>query len=498
MKSSVIAQPLAKVETPLLAVAVPQGTPPSLPASLAELDRAAAGGGLARAIGAGDHTGKRDETLLVYSSGKTQRVLLVGVGKPGEITRSALRRAAAVAAKRARTLGAKTFAFAVAAEARGGVGTAELAQVAVEGAAQGGWQFTEFKKPPEDPKPELEAVELVVDAADKTEAEAGRRVGEAVAAGYRLTRNLQMQPGNVCTPSYLAEQARALAKEHGISVTVLDRAQIKKEGMGALLAVAQGSAEEPRFIVLEYQGGTGAPVVLVGKGVTFDTGGISIKPAQNMDDMKYDMSGAAAVLGTFDVLGRLQPKINVVGRIPATENMPSGTAVKPGDVVKSHFGKTIEIINTDAEGRLILCDALSYARRFKPAAVLDAATLTGAVVIALGHHAIGILGNDEALLAEVRDAGERAGERCWPLPLWDEYRDLVKSEIADVKNSGGRSAGTIAGAWFLREFVEGFPWVHLDIAGTAYTEGEGANQSKGPTAIGVRLFTEFLLKRAGA
>jgi leucyl aminopeptidase len=378
------------------------------------------------------------------------------------------------------------------------VGIAELAQVAVEGAAQGGWQFTELKKPPEEPQPELEAVQLVVDAADKAEAEAGRRIGDAVAAGYRLTRNLQMLPGNICTPSYLGEQARALAKTHGFAVTVLDRAQIKKEGMAALLAVAQGSAEEPRFIVLEYQGGTGAPIVLVGKGVTFDSGGISIKPAQNMEDMKYDMSGAAAVLGTFEVLGRLKPKLNVVGLIPSTENLPSGTAIKPGDVVKSHLGKTIEIINTDAEGRLILCDALSYARRFKPAAALDAATLTGAVVVALGHHAIGILGNDDALVSEVRDAGERAGERCWPLPLWDEYRDLVKSDIADVKNSGGRSAGTIAGAWFLKEFVEGFPWVHLDIAGTAYIEGDGTGHSKGPTAVGVRLFTEFLLKRAGA
>jgi leucyl aminopeptidase len=496
MKSTVAAKPLAQVGAPLLAVAVPQGV--SLPPSLGELD-GASGGVLARAIGAGDYKGKRDEMLLVYGGGKAQRILLVGVGKPGEVTRNTLRRAAAVAARRARGLGTKTFAFAVAAEARGGVGAEELGQVAAEGAAQGGWQFTELKQPGEDQKPELEAVELVVDAADRSDAEAGRRVGEAIAAGHRFTRTLQMQPGNVCTPSYLAEQAGTLAKAHGFALTVLDRAQLKKEGMGGLLAVAQGSAEEPRFIVLEHRGaGDQAPVALVGKGVTFDAGGISIKPAQNMEDMKFDMSGAAAVLGTFEAMGRLKLKLNVVGLIPATENLPSGSAVKPGDVVKSHFGKTIEIINTDAEGRLILCDALSFARRFKPTAVLDAATLTGAVVVALGHHAIGMMGNDEALLAEVRDAGERAGERCWPLPLWDEYRDLLKSDIADLKNSGGRSAGTIAGGWFLREFVEGFPWVHLDIAGTAYTEGEGSTQSKGPTAVGVRLFTEFLLKRAGA
>ena len=500
MKSTVAAKPLAQVETPLLAVAVPQGT--GLPVSLAELDRAS-GGVLARALGAGDYKGKRDDTLLVYGTGKAQRILLVGVGKATEVTRSALRRAAAVAAKRARGVGTTAFAFAVAPEARGGVSAGELGQVAVEGAAQGAWQFTELKKTAaaDDPKPDLEAVSVVVDAAEASDAEAGRSVGDAIAAGHRLTRGLQMQPGNVCTPSYLADQAGKLAKTYGFALTVLDRAQLKKEGMGALLAVAQGSAEEPRFIVLEYKGGPQsgqAPVVIVGKGVTFDSGGISIKPAQNMEDMKFDMSGAAAVLGTFEALGRLKPKLNVVGLIPATENLPSGTAVKPGDVVKSHLGKTIEIINTDAEGRLILCDALSYARRFKPAAVLDAATLSGAVVVALGHHAIGIMGNDEALLAEVRDAGERAGERCWPLPLWEEYRDLVKSEIADVKNSGGRSAGTIGGAWFLREFVDGFPWVHLDIAGTAYAEGEGATQGKGPTAVGVRLFTEFLLKRAGA
>jgi leucyl aminopeptidase len=486
MKTLISTKPLGSVETPLLAVLVAQG-------SAAAIDP-----DVQRAMATGDYKGKKDETLLVYGSGKAQRILLVSVGKAGEITRSAVRRAAAIAAKRVRSLGTTTFSLAVTKEARGSLGAAELAQVLIEGTAQGGWQFTELKKQPEDPKPDLESVELVIDPADKTAAEAGRRIGDAIAAGYLFTRNLQMQPGNVCTPSYLAEEARKLAAAHGFKATILDKAQIKKEGMGALLAVAQGSAEEPRFIVLEYAGGSGPPVVLIGKGVTFDSGGISIKPASNMEDMKFDKSGATAVLGTFEVLGRLKPKINVVGLIPATENLPSGTAIKPGDVVKSHLGKTIEIINTDAEGRLILCDALSYARRFKPVAAIDAATLTGAVVIALGHHAIGMLGNDEGLLAEVRDAGERAGERCWPLPLWEEYRELLKSDVADVKNSGGRSAGTIAGAWFLREFVDSFPWVHLDIAGTAYLEGEGASHAKGPTGIGVRLFTEFLLKRAGA
>ena len=499
IKSTDSAAPLAQVETPLLAIALAQGS--ALPASLAELDRAA-GGVVNRAIKTGDFKGKRDETALLYpGNAKPERLLLVGMGKAGDITRNTIRRAAAVAAKRARALGAKQLAFAVAAEARNGVSPRDLGQVVVEGAAQGAWTFTEMKAalPTEDVKPEVESLAIVADAKDTKEVADGRRVGDAIAAGHRLTRYLQMLPGNVCTPSYLADRAKQLADQYGFTLTVLDRAQLQREGMGALLAVAQGSTQEPRFIVLDYRGaGDAAPVVLVGKGVTFDSGGISIKPAQNMEDMKFDMSGAAAVLGTFAVLGRLKPKVNVVGIIPSTENLPSGTAVKPGDVVKSHLGKTIEIINTDAEGRLILCDALSYLRRYKPAAVIDIATLTGAVVVALGAHAIGAMGTDEALLAEVRDAGERSGERCWPLPLWDDYRDMLKSDTADVKNSGGRGAGSITGGWFLKEFVEGYPWVHLDIAGTAYTEGEAPHQTKGPTGVGVRLFSELILKRAGA
>ncbi|HSD32314.1 MAG TPA: leucyl aminopeptidase [Gemmatimonadales bacterium] len=495
MNSTLTAQPFSEIDTPLLAVAV--ATAATLPAALAPLDQAT-GGALGRALANGDFKGKRDETLLAYGTGKARRVLLVGMGKANEVTTSAVRRAAAVAAKRARVLGTGRFAFGVAAEARNTLAAATIAQAAVEGAAHGGWAFVELKRPSDELRATIAGVDVVVDAADAKPAEAGRVRGDAVAAGHLLARGLQMQPGNVCTPTYLAEQAQALGRTHGFGVTVLGPAELRAEGMGALLAVAQGSAQEPRFMVLDYRGaGDAAPVVLVGKGITFDSGGISIKPAANMEEMKYDMSGAAAVLGTFETLGRLRPPLNVVGLISSTENLPSGTAVKPGDVIKSHFGKTIEIVNTDAEGRLVLCDALSYARRYKPAAVIDAATLTGAVVIALGNQASAVMGNDDALAAEVRDAGERAGERCWPLPLWDEYRDLVKSDIADVKNSGGRGAGSIAGGWFLREFVEGYPWVHIDIAGTAYTDNEAPHQTKGPTAFGVRLFSEFLLRRSG-
>ncbi|HET8624154.1 MAG TPA: leucyl aminopeptidase [Gemmatimonadales bacterium] len=478
--------------TPLLAVAVPQSS--SLPPSLTALD-GQAGGTLARPYAAGDFVGKRDEVAVVYPSGPAGRILLVGLGTVNDGGPPDVRRAAAIAAKRARTLGAPSGAFHLAPEGRGSLSWREIGQRVAEGLAQGAWVYNEMKKPPEDRKPPLEAFAILAPEGGE-ELGDGHRVGAAIGAGQILTRGLQVLPGNVCTPTYLGRAAEELAQRHGFDVTVLDRAAIEREKMGALLCVAQGSAEEPRFIALEYKGAAGPPIVLVGKGVTFDTGGISIKPAQNMEDMKFDMSGAAAVLGTFEALGRLRPPIRVVGLIPSTENMPSGTAVRPGDVVTSQLGKTIEIINTDAEGRLILCDALSYARRYQPACVLDIATLTGAIVIALGHSAAGVMGSDDALVEEVRAAGERAGERVWPLPMWDDYRELMKSDIADVKNAGGRPAGSISAGWFLREFVDGFPWAHLDIAGTAYTERDEPARVKGPTGIGVRLFTEFVLNRS--
>ncbi len=483
------AQP-AGYETPLLALAIPRG---SLPATLAGVD-SAAGGAINRVLAAGDFAGKRDETAVIYPSGPTSRVLLVGLGKLDEVDRGAIRRAAAVAAKRARSLGVPRAAFYLPPEARGKVSHVDAGQAIAEGLNQGAWQFNEMKKPNEDKKPPLERFEILAHDGP-AELIQGHKVGEAIGAGQTFARGLQVLPGNVATPTYVAKVAQELAQRHGFGITVLDKAAITREKMGALLAVAQGSAEEPRFIALEYKGSDSAPVVLIGKGVTFDTGGISIKPAQNMEDMKYDMSGAAAVLGTFEALGRLKPKVHVVGLIPSTENMPSGTAVKPGDVVTSHLGKTIEVINTDAEGRLILVDALSYARRYKPAAVIDIATLTGAIVVALGHSAAGVMGSDDNLVEEVRAAGEKAGERVWPLPLWEDYRDLMKSDIADIKNSGGRPAGSISAGWFLREFVDGFPWAHLDIAGTAYTERDEPGRVKGPTGIGVRLFTEFVLAR---
>jgi len=478
-------------ETPYLAVALPEGP---FPESLGNLDRQLEGA-LRRVYEARDFKGGRDETAVLYPTGPAARVALIGLGKPGDNLRSAVRRAAAVAAKLAQKLGTGAGAFHVVPEA-GSIAPADVAQVGAEGIAFGAWRFTAMKKPPDDPRPELERMDLLVPAAGNKAAGDGLRRGSAIAAGHLFARNLQMLPGNVCTPAHLATVAEDLAQRHGFSVTVLDRKALDQEGMGALIAVGQGSDQEPRFIVLEYRGSETAPVVLVGKGITFDTGGISIKPAERMEDMKYDMSGAAAVLGTFEMLGQLKPPVHVVGLIPSAENMPSGHAIKPGDVVKSHQGKTIEVVNTDAEGRLVLGDALSYARRFSPACVLDAATLTGAVVVGLGHTAAAVLGNDAKLIEEVIAAGERAGERAWELPLWDDYRELIKSDIADIKNSGGRPAGTITAAWFLREFVEGYAWAHLDIAGTAYIERENPATVKGPTGMGVRLFSEFLLARA--
>jgi leucyl aminopeptidase len=482
---------VAGYETPLLAIALARG---KLPQSLDALDKGT-GGALARVLSSGDFVGKKDEVAVVYPTGPAARVLLVGLGKADEICRATIRRVAAIAAKRARSIGVPRAAFHLPAESRGKVPAAEASQAIAEGLAQGAWQYNEMKRRDEESKKaQLERVDiLLADSSGATRD--GQRLGAAIGAGQTFARGIQVLPGNICTPTYLANVARDLAQRHKFEITVLDKAAIIREKMGALISVAQGSAEEPRFIALEYKGAEGPPIVLIGKGVTFDTGGISIKPAQNMEDMKYDMSGAAAVLGTFEALGLLKPKVHVVGLIPSTENMPSGTAVKPGDVVTSHLGKTIEIINTDAEGRLILCDALSYARRYQPAAVIDIATLTGAIVVALGHTAAGVMGSDERLVEEVRAAGEKAGERVWPLPLWEDYRELMKSDIADIKNSGGRPAGSISAGWFLREFVDGFPWAHLDIAGTAYTDREEPTRVKGPTGMGVRLFTEFVLAR---
>ena len=324
----------------------------------------------------------------------------------------------------------------------------------------------------------------------------GLQQGQAVAAGIELARECANRPANHATPRFLASEAKKLGKQYGFKVEVFDRKQIEKIGMGSFLAVAQGSAEPPRFIVMQYQGAAkaAAPLALVGKGITFDTGGISLKPGAEMDEMKFDMGGAASVLGTMRAIGELRPRINVVALIPTCENMPGGRAVKPGDVVKSLSGQTIEILNTDAEGRLILCDALTYAERFKPAAVVDIATLTGACVIALGHHNSGLFSSDDALASELLAASRSALDPAWRLPLDEEYDEGLKSHFADMANIAGRAGGAITAAKFLQRYTAKYPWAHLDVAGTAWKSGA----AKGATGRPVALLTHFVLARAAA
>jgi leucyl aminopeptidase len=499
MNVTVLRGELASLETPLLAIPVFEGN--GADPAVDALDRAL--GGLISAVRErGDLRGKEGESVLLYPAGgavAAGRVLAIGVGKAEALTAEKLRRAGGTAAKQAAKARAGTVTFAIPASS---LSTADAARAVAEGAVMGSYTFTELKSKPEDaPTPvELADLSLVIPAGgDEAEAAEGARVGSIVASAANFARNLGNLPGNMVTPTRLAEVAGDIAKRFGMKLTVLGPKEMEAEGMGALLAVARGSDEEPRLIVLEHRGGADGdrPLCIVGKGLTFDAGGISIKPAQGMEDMKFDMCGGAAVLGAMHAIGELGVNANVVGIVPSSENLLGGKAMKPGDIFRAASGKTIEVVNTDAEGRLILADALHYAKRFEPVAILDAATLTGACVIALGHQASGIMGNDEALLDEVKRAGDRSGERCWPLPMFDEYREQIKSDYADIKNSGGRPAGTITAGWFLREFVGDTPWVHLDVAGTAYGDGKLAYLSKGSTGAPTRLFVEWVLSRAG-
>lgn len=490
---------ITAVETPLLALALFEGE--EAPAGAAKALDEALAGSLRRLLGRGDVRGRADEALALFPADlPAERVVLVGLGPREDLDAEVLRRAAGTAVRHAEKYGVTSLCVVVPAEADGGLDAATSARAVAEGAGLAAWDYRDLKTVADEDAPRSQVAELVLLAEDGEQAEvdAAARTGAVLAAAENLARELAAKPGNVATPTHLAEVAGAIAEGHGLEITVLDRAAMEEEGMGALLSVAAGSEEEPRLIVLEYRGGreSDAPLVLVGKGVTFDSGGISIKPALKMEEMKYDMSGAAAVLGAMQAIAALELSVTVVGIVPSTENLPSGRAVKPGDVVRSHSGKTIEIINTDAEGRLILADALSYAQRFQPRAMLDVATLTGAVVIALGHHAVGVMGTDDSLVEEVRAAGERTGERCWPLPLWKAYRKQLDSAVADIQNTGGRPAGTITAGWFLREFAGDVPWAHLDVAGTAWKDEAPPYLRKGPTGIPTRLFVEWVRSRA--
>jgi leucyl aminopeptidase len=463
---------------------------PKISGVLIDLDRAL-GGAIQRAFDMRDFRGSRDETFaLTGPSGGARRIVLVGMGKVSDRP-GALRRSAAMAARHAMKLGFGDMGF------YAGELDADETEAITVGLVVGSWEYSDLKTPAPDSEKRESLSKATIITSNTNASRRGVAAGEAIGAGHSLARTLAMMPGNLCTPDFLAKTALEIAARHGMKVTVLGRSEMEAEGMGSFLCVAQGTPQDPKLITIEYSGGQAGtkPVTLVGKGLCFDSGGISIKPAQSMEDMKFDMCGAAGVLGALEAIGRMKLPINVVGLIGATTNMPSGTAVNPGDVVKSHLGKYIEIINTDAEGRLVLADVLSYARRFDPAVVVDAATLTGAIVVALGNKATGVFSTDDALVTEVIAAGRRAGEPGWPMPLWDDYREIIKSDVADIKNSGGRPAGAISAAMFLKEFTESYPWIHLDVAGTAYSDSDLGTMPKGPTGTPTGTFIEFVRGR---
>ncbi|WP_114808931.1 leucyl aminopeptidase [Paraburkholderia kururiensis] len=450
-----------------------------------------------RIVKAGDMEGKAGSTLFLHEVQGigASRVLLVGLGKQDAFTQKAY--GEAVKAAWRAILGTKivqvTFTLAqLPVKERSSDWAVRAAILALRSET---YRFTQLKSKPDTTPRALKRIVFSVDSADEKAAKVAAKQGAALANGMDLTRDLGNLPGNVCTPTYLGNVAKKLAKDWKLKVEVLGQKQIEALKMGSFLSVTRGSVEPPQFIVLQYQGAGAkeAPVVLVGKGITFDTGGISLKPGEAMDEMKYDMCGAGSVLGTMRAVAEMGLKLNVVALVPTCENMPAGNATKPGDIVTSMSGTTIEVLNTDAEGRLILCDALTYAERFKPAAVVDVATLTGACIIALGHHNAGLFSKDDALAGELLDASREADDPAWRMPLDDEYQDQLKSNFADVANIGGRPAGSVTAACFLSRFTQAYPWAHLDIAGVAWKSGA----AKGATGRPVPLLTQFLIDRAG-
>jgi leucyl aminopeptidase len=440
-----------------------------------------------------DFRGKAKQARLIYPRGAVapRRVLLLGLGGAAKITADTVRQAAATAVRQAQEL--QVAAFAIGFNGAAPLDPALSAQALAEGLELGAYRYHRYRTGLSAEQKFTVAAATVVGDGDSFQA--GLDAGQAIARGVAFARDLVNTPGGALPPAALADEAVALGKRFGLNVTVLDKAQMTEQGFGGVLAVGQGSANEPRFIVMEYgQATAGTPTIcLVGKGLTFDSGGLSLKPADAMSNMKSDMGGSAAVFGAMQVVAELQLPLHVVGIVPSAENMPSATAYRPDDVITTLSGKTVEVLNTDAEGRIILADGLFYAQRYKPAAIIELSTLTGAIVIALGPHAIGMMGTDQALVDRLSKAGQSSGERVWQLPLWDEYHEMIKSEIADLKNIGGRPAGSITAGAFLAAFTGDYPFVHLDIAGTAFAEKPARPyDSPGGTGVGVRLLAEFL------
>jgi leucyl aminopeptidase len=463
----------------------------------------ALGGLITDLIASGDFKGKLNELAVLYAQGAVpaKRVMIVGLGKEEEFDLDKVRDAAGSVARRARQLGVRTYSTIVHGGGQTGLSVEMASQAVVEGTVLALYKFLKHKSSSDEEEPEIEQLTLVEFDADKlSQVEAGARVGQVTAESACLARDLINHPSNVVTPTMLAETARQLAEEHGLRCQVLDEEQMAELGMGALLGVARGTQEPARFIILEHNAGRQDldTIVLVGKGLTFDSGGISIKASEGMEEMKTDMAGGAVVLATLRAIGILDLPLHVVGLVPATENLPGGRAYKPGDVLQSLSGQTIEVISTDAEGRLILADALAYAQRYEPKAVVDLATLTGACVVALGHMASGLMGTDAELVARLKRASQTTAELAWELPLLRDYYRQIKSEVADVKNVGGRPGGAVTAGAFLSKFAQGQPWAHLDIAGTTWIESDKIYPLRsylptpGATGAGVRLLVQFL------
>ncbi len=453
---------------------------------------AALGGAIADVLASGEIKGKPVELALVHAKDQPfRRVLVVGLGESGKLEAKALARYAGAAVRYLGRRNIGEIAIALPPQAAGH--EAAFASCVAEGAIAGSFDTTAYQAKPEK-KTAVDTVVILSDGFDAKAVETGMNRGVIVGESVNFARRLALTPANDMTPTILADEASRAARTFGLDVEIFDEPRIREEQMGSFLSVAQGSAQPPKFIVLRYNGDPGSKelLALVGKGITFDTGGISLKPPDRMEEMKYDMSGGAGMIAAMSAIARLRPKLNVVGLIPATENMPGGKATKPGDIVKAMNGTTIEVINTDAEGRLILADALCYANKLGATKIVDAATLTGACVIALGHAASAVVTNDDAFVKQFLAAADATGERYWHMPLYDDYTSAMKSDIADLKNTGGRPAGTLTAGAFLKTFVGETPWIHLDIAGTAYLDGESAWQAKGPTGTPVRALVAFV------
>ncbi len=484
-----------EVETDALVVLVFEGEEPSA-GVLGEVDDKT-NGLVSELLGSDELRGKSGDMVYVYRPGslKARRLLLVGAGKRDDFDFESVRQVSGAAARYLRSKGAKSMAIL----RRSQLDIVRSAEAVVEGVLLGLFEGDTYRTNDREERHIETLILCTVGGGETADLERGITRGRILAESTNFARELVNEPSNSMTPTILAERAREMASRNGLEIDVLDEARMKELNMHAILGVGRGSDEPARLLVLRYSP-EGAPddrtIAIVGKGVTFDSGGISIKPADGMERMKYDMAGAAAALGAMRAIAQLQPKVNVIAVTPLVENMPSGRALKPGDILKGMSGRAIEILNTDAEGRLILSDALTYARRLGATELVDLATLTGAVSVALGSVNAAILGTDDALVASVIEAGRAAGERLWRLPLDMEYREVVRSDIADLKNSTGRPAGTIMAAHFLREFAEDTPWAHLDIAGVAWQAEKRSHLSKGPTGFGVRTLVNYVAGQA--